>query len=113
MTTVDGSALETRAPLVSIARCALCGVEALRFDPAARPVSWAFPQANPIPSSPFFVEFHVCGDWRLGRLEEVGFLYELPRDLGSVVWREIEGPVWASGYGVPVPLGEVFQEGAP
>lgn len=113
MTHVDGSGPDVRAPLVAIARCSLCGSEAIRLDPAA-PVDWlgSATMARPIPVAfPFRAETHVCGDWRLGRIEEVGTLCGIPGDPAISVWVEIDGPVYLRGFAVVAPLSEVWPIG--
>lgn len=110
MTTIGGTGLEVAAPLVSILRCRLCGAEAIQFDPSPAAMTWSFGNAGVRPLHPFGVARHACGDWRLGVLEEVGFLYAMPNDLDALVWASV-GPEF-SEVGVPVPLREVWPIGA-
>lgn len=110
MTHIDGTGLDVAAPLFSILRCRLCGVEALQFDPSPSVTSWHFPGPCVRPGHPFGVACHACGDWRLGVLEEAGFLYAMPDDLDALVWVSV-GPEF-SEVGVPMPLRDVWPIGA-
>lgn len=110
MTTIDGTGLDVAAPLVSILRCRLCGVEAQQFDLAPARMIWHFANAGMKPDHPFGVARHACGDWRLGVLEEAGFLYGMPDDLDALVWVSV-GPEF-SDVGVAVPLRDVWPIGA-